>query len=373
MKRMLFPALAILLAPWAGCSSSGGVVQSGGQGGAGGSSQAGGTSGGTGGTSTSGGTTSAGGTSASGGVTSNGGASSSGGVTSSGGASGSGGASSTGGSNSSGGTTAAGGSTAAGGKSGSGGATSSGGVTSSGGATGTGGVTAMGGSAASGGTTGAGGSPAAGGATATGGSTGSGGSTSTGTGCPGVPITPDATGHVPINSVGINGNWFYYSDCVDLKNVGCSSVIAPPTTTSFPNVGGKMCTSGSTGTSTKAWGAGLGFEMNDTGGQQPYNATSHGVKGVCFQLSGTKIPPTTGIRVAFTTKNNNDNAYFEQITATGQHTVLFTDPGFGQATWQTKMAWDPTTIILLQVQIPAASPTAVPWDFCIEGLTAITQ
>ena len=373
MKKMLFPALVILLAPWAGCSSSGGAVQSGGQGGAGGSSQAGGTSGGTGGTSASGGTTSAGGTSASGGVTSNGGASSSGGVTSSGGASGSGGASLTGGSNSSGGTTAAGGSTAAGGKSGSGGATSSGGVTSSGGATGTGGVTVMGGSTANGGATGAGGTTAAGGATATGGSTGSGGSTSTGTGCPGVPIAPDATGHVPINSVGINGNWFYYSDCVDLKNVGCSAQTQPPSTTGFPNTSGNMCTTGTTGTSAKGWGAGIALELNDTGGQQPYNATSHGVKGFCFQLTGTKIPAGTGLRVAFTTKNNNDNPYFEQVLTTGQHTILFTDTGFGQATWETKETWDPTTLILLQFQIPAAPPTAVPWDFCVEGLTAITQ
>jgi len=176
-----------------------------------------------------------------------------------------------------------------------------------------------------------------------------------------------------VGTTGINGNWFYYSDCVDLKNVGCSTVTAPATTTSFPNVGGNMCTSGSTGTATNAWGAGLGFELNDTGGQQPYNATSHGVKGFCFQLMGTKIPPSTGLRVAFTTQNNNDNAYFEAVTTMGQHTVLFTDPTFGQATWETKETWDPTTIILLQFQIPAAPPTAVPWDFCIEGLTAITQ
>jgi hypothetical protein len=111
--------------------------------------------------------------------------------------------------------------------------------------------------------------------------------------------------------------------------------------------------------------------MNDTGGQQPYDATKNGVKGICFVLSGTTIPPTTGIRVAFTTKNNNDNAYFEAVTTTGQHTVLFSD--LSQATWETKETWDPTTIILLQFQIPAATTGAVPWDFCIEGLTAITQ
>jgi len=178
---------------------------------------------------------------------------------------------------------------------------------------------------------------------------------------------------VPINSVGINGNWFYYSDCVDLKNVNCSAQTQPPSTTGFPNTGGKMCTTGSTGTSASGWGAGIALELNDTGGQQPYNATKNGVKGFCFTLSGTKLPGTTGVRVAFTTKGNNDNPYFEAVTTMGQHTVLFTDTTFGQATWETKETWDPTTIILLQFQIPAAAPTPVPWDFCVEGLTAITQ
>jgi hypothetical protein len=247
----------------------------------------------------------------------------------------------------------------------SGGKAASGGTTNaSGGTT----VTAGGTTATSGGVTSAGASTGAGGATASGGSTG------TVTVCPGVPITPDATGHVAlIPSIGINGNWFYYSDCVDLKNVGCSAQTQPPSTTGFPNTGGKMCTTGTTGTSAKGWGAGIALELNDTGGQQPYNATSNGVKGFCFVLSGTKLPPSTGVRVAFTTKGNNDNPYFEAVTTMGQHTVLFSDPTFGQATWETKETWDPTTLILLQFQIPAAAPTPVAWDFCVEELTAITQ
>jgi hypothetical protein len=37
------------------------------------------------------------------------------------------------------------------------------------------------------------------------------------------------------------------------------------------------------------------------------------------------------------------------------------------------MPFDATQVILLQFQIPSAPPTPVAWDFCIEGLTAITQ
>jgi hypothetical protein len=172
------------------------------------------------------------------------------------------------------------------------------------------------------------------------------------------------------NTLGINGSWFYYSDCVDLKNVNCATVTAPTTTASFPNVGGKMCTSGTTSTAANAWGAGLGFELNDASGQQPYDTVAHGVKGFCFQLSGTKIPPT-GIRVAFTTKNNNDSAYFKAVSTLGQNTVLFSE--IAQATWQTKKTWEPTLVMLLQFQIPSSTTAPVPWDFCIEGLTAITQ
>jgi hypothetical protein len=97
---------------------------------------------------------------------------------------------------------------------------------------------------------------------------------------------------------------------------------------------------------------------------------AHGVKGFCFQLSGTKIPPT-GIRVAFTTKNNNDSAYFKAVSTLGQNTVLFSE--IAQATWQTKKTWEPTLVMLLQFQIPSSTTAPVPWDFCIEGLTAITQ
>jgi hypothetical protein len=205
---------------------------------------------------------------------------------------------------------------------------------------------------------------------------GSGGATAgaggAGTGCPGVPIMPDANGMVAVgsNSVGIHGSWFEYSDCTDLKNVNCSTVTTPPAS-SFPNTGGKMCTSGHTSTASGAWGAGIGLELNDGPPQMPYDTTAHNVVGFCFQLSGTTIP-STGIRVAFPTKDNNDNAYFLAVTTPGQHTVLFSDTA--QGSWvTTKSAFEPTAVMLMQLQIPSSTTAAVPWDFCIEGLTAITQ
>jgi hypothetical protein len=200
-----------------------------------------------------------------------------------------------------------------------------------------------------------------------------------GSGCPGIAITPDAMGHVAAgtNSLGINGSFFTYSDCKDLKStmngVGCSDILPDPSAGAFANVGGKICTSGMTSTVTGAWGAGVGFELNDVMGQQPYDTMMHGVKGFCFLLSGNTIP-STSLRVAFTTKDNNDNAYFEPVTTPGMHTVLFSDPTFAQGSWvTTKSAWEPTLVVLMQFQIPSATAAPVPFDFCIEGLTAVTQ
>jgi hypothetical protein len=212
----------------------------------------------------------------------------------------------------------------------------------------------------------------AGGAKGSGGTLGGSGGSGAVSACPGVPIMPDAMGLVALgsNTLGIHGSWFEYSDCTDLKGVNCS-MVTTPAANSFANVGGKMCTSGKTSMASGAWGAGIGLELNDGPPQQPYDTTAHGVKGFCFVLSGTTIP-STSIRVAFPTKDNPDNAYFSAVTTPGQHTVLFSDTA--QGSWVTnKTPFSPTTVMLMQLQIPSSTTAPVPWDFCIEGLTAITQ
>ncbi len=297
-----------------------------------------------------GGSTSAGGTSGTGGTTNVGG------TTSAGGATGAGGATSAGGTMIAGGATSAGGSAT-----GTGGATSAGGsVTGTGGATtGTGGATSAGGSV-----TGTGGATTgAGGATNAGGETGAGGAVAGA--CSGIVLTPDAKGYVAktTNTIGINGSWFEYSDCVDLGGKNCSTVTTPPNG-SFPNTGGKMCTSGQT--STAGWGAGIALELNDAAGQQPWDSTANGVKGFCFQISGNTIP---SFRLAFPTKNSGDYPWVYPISAAGTYSVTW--DMLTQQSWEQKKAWEPTLIMLLQLQIPSTTTAPVPWDFCISGVTAI--
>jgi hypothetical protein len=192
--------------------------------------------------------------------------------------------------------------------------------------------------------------------------------------CAGTPIVPDAGGFVApgSNPLGIHGSWFVYSDCPDQKAKGlpCSTVTAPPANT-FPNVGGKLCTSGMTAAAAGAWGAGIALELNDKPPQQPYDTVAHGVRGFCLVLSGPTLP-STGLRVAFPTQNVPDDVYFETVSTPGAHTVLFADTA--QGSWVTKkVAFEPTKVMLLQLQIPSSPSAPVAWDFCVEGLTAITQ
>jgi hypothetical protein len=204
--------------------------------------------------------------------------------------------------------------------------------------------------------------------------TDSGGSAEAGSGCPGVALTPDATGYVApaSNMLGINGSWFVYSDCTDLGGKNCSTVNSPPTT-SFPNTGGSMCTSGMTSANTAAWGAGIALELNDDGAnhrQSPYDATAQGVVGFCFQLSGSAIPP--GLRLAFTTTTSGDDAPFKAISGTGSHTVLFSQTGPG-SWFKNTSPLDTHNLVLMQFQIPSMAGQTVPWDFCVTGMTALTQ
>lgn len=183
---------------------------------------------------------------------------------------------------------------------------------------------------------------------------------------------PDSTGFVApgSNPLGITGSWFVYSDCADLGGVNCAMVTSPDAG-GFPNDGGVMCTSGTTSTAAGAWGAGIALELNDGPPQMPYDTVDAGITGFCFQLTGPTIP-STSVRVAFPTADNNDNAYFKAEYRPGQYTVLFSQTA--QGPWVTDpQPFEPTAVTLIQFQIPSATSAPVPWDFCVGGLTAVVQ
>jgi hypothetical protein len=216
-----------------------------------------------------------------------------------------------------------------------------------------------------------------------------------GAACPGVAIVPDSNGLVAMgsNPLGIAGSWYAYYDCSDymyfnagtpMPGVNCSNVTAPSplspfTPTSAPQAAGgaptKMCTSGTTVAASNfqlQWGAGIGLDLNNPGGtKMDFNAIDAGavpLKGFCFVLSGARIPE---IRVDLPSDQGiTDNWYFEAVIKAGVYSILFTDTALRQRN-PTSTAFDPGKLMSIQFEIPASATAPIPWDFCIDELTAI--
>jgi hypothetical protein len=314
--------------------------------------------------------------------TGNGGAPGTGGVPAAGGSPGSGGSPSTGG------TTGSGGETSNGGTTGSGGSPSSGGTTGSGGTPSTGGTTGSGGAPSSGGTTGSGGTPSTGGTTGSGGTPSTGGTTGTG----GAPTGPlhftggwvDGTS----NAYGIQGALYTFDD-------GAGSTVSPDCSTGAACFGGtttpttKFCVSGTDTTilySTSLgdydyatyWGAAVGFDLNGsavTGGTHaPYVASAHNVVG--FSMTFTNSA-SAAVRFSYIVYNGTGNtAYCVKQLSSGQNAIYFTN---ANATCYNTPAGSALTNVLadgtvaLQWQVPSSTNGAVPFNFCIDNLTPLTQ
>lgn len=209
-------------------------------------------------------------------------------------------------------------------------------------------------------------------------------------GCPGVPLVPDATGFIAAssNSVGVTGAWYSYVDCNDYlyfdsgvpnPGVNCSLIQAPPNGSFQPASGtaSKMCTKGTTAIVPTAadwqthWGAGIGLDLNNPSGTKlDYDANAAGVIGFCFVLSGAQLPaPPLKVNLP-SDQSITDNWYFETESTPGVKQILFTDRTLHQ-TNATTTPFDPSKLLSIQFQIPASMSVAVPWDFCIDQLTAI--
>jgi len=242
-------------------------------------------------------------------------------------------------------------------------------------------------------------------ASSNGGSNGAGGGS--GGGASGSKLTalvPDATGFVDVGGsipTGITGAWYAYGDGIgsdgtamtgdcELKGghaaTDCSAITSPPFGV-FMNTGGKMCTQGTvakilniTGGSTpdynNIWGAGIGLDLNNAGGdagavKKTYNATAAGVIGMAFDID---VVPAANMRIEFPT--NATNAAFwdglKQISpvAVGHNEVLWTKVT-GPFYDATAPAFDPTSIFSIQFHVLTSATSAGTYNFCISNLSAI--
>jgi hypothetical protein len=137
-----------------------------------------------------------------------------------------------------------------------------------------------------------------------------------------------------------------------------------------------MCTSGTTVAINKQyelkWGAGIGLNLNQTAGSDAkggIGALPHALKGFSFTLSGTTVP--SKIRVNYPTASTEETAHYKELTAVaGNFTVLFTE--VKQGTWvTTPVALVNGDINAIQFQIVGDDENTVPFDFCVENLTAL--
>ena len=289
-------------------------------------------------------------------------------------------------------------------------------------------------------TTGSGGSSGS----SSGGSSGSGSGGSSGTvSTMDVELTATDTGWVGdpgdgtnTNSLGVHGSWYPYGDQYgplcgdppDPKSSGmkcndshfgahdasteCSVITMPdPTMMSFPNTGGKMCTTGTVpkianivnsavGTVGKpdysdVWGAGIGLDLAadmgstacDTKGVFP--AKDKKVIGIKFDIDTV---PTVGLRVEFPipatdgTTNGSDywggtgTAYPSSPVVQGTNTIYFDPASLGMpATVKgvtppgsaPLVTFDPNQMESIQFHVPAG--TAASYSFCISNLKMMVQ
>lgn len=192
-----------------------------------------------------------------------------------------------------------------------------------------------------------------------------------------VPLTVDATGWVDKggNTVGIQGPWYSYDDCTD--SPGMCTMNHTPGMGAFANMDGKMCTKGTTyavkaeADFSKEWGAGIALDLNNTGGMDamkaPFDATAAHVIGFAMNITGT----APGLRVNITSVAAGNDSHYK-AGMVGANSVLLSQ--VKQGSWvKMPAALDPTHLLAIQFQIPSVMGKAMDFDFCVEGLSAITQ
>ncbi|HEY3493269.1 MAG TPA: hypothetical protein VGK73_01230 [Polyangiaceae bacterium] len=288
------------------------------------------------------------------------------------------------------GTGASGGASAAGGSAGSSGtagttggnAGSSGAAGSSGGSAGSSGGGAGAGGAGAGGGSGAGGSSAgtagtagaggSGGSAGKGGASGSGGSSGGACTLPGQGLElvmgpgdyPDS-GWIDRsgNCLGIQGAVYAYAD-----TRGSSIELTP--------ANGRICVEGVSaqvlgGDYANYWGTMVVVQLNNpgTGALLSYNAAQYGIDGFEFRLSGPDVPDE--VRPEITA--HPQLQYCKQVCASGEQSILFSEAHLE--------CWDGTNgatpnasaIVTLHFRVPSNPFGDVPFEFCIDDLTAITD
>lgn len=230
----------------------------------------------------------------------------------------------------------------------------------------------------------------AGGTTGTGGA--SGGSTATASG--GVSSTTDGTTTtggsggtigetradlVPVdgwvdgstNDVGIQGSWYTYADD--------AATVVPADEPFFDGMGSEICISGTTVPDEYSgvyWGVAVGMDFNVVDETTyAYDAVANGVAGIRLTLTGS-LPPGIQLNLTETTSVEGDVfcTRYTGITESSRTLSLY----FDEAQF---ICWygatfgpiDETKLRAFSVQVMSEAYQSVPFDFCVEDVSAILE
>ena len=231
------------------------------------------------------------------------------------------------------------------------------------------------------------------------------------------PLTPTDTGYVDDRAnTGVVGAWYAYADSIGsaaqgtadgdfansdcIKKGGftasqCSVVNNPKAGAEFPPTPNKgMCTDGtaavvlpgSNGMSdySDMWGAGIGLDFNNPGGdagaKADWDGSAYG--GVEFDIVGDNVPAKAmRVNFPFTGEHGTDSPYYQGKTqsfsalASGDHvTIHWSDvagPKYLSDNGTTPPAFDPHHIQSIQFQVFTNATTATPYSFCINNLAVL--
>ena len=207
-----------------------------------------------------------------------------------------------------------------------------------------------------------------------------------------IPLLPDARGFVAgSNAAGITGYWFAQVDSPTCQALGWYS--ADQCSMMFTPVGallpsdletGRMCTSGIAARAINnpvtmapdfgnIWGAQMGLRFDDG---RPYDATAHGITGLSFTLTS---PPSGDLRIEFPTMDNPTTAAYwggswsySSPVASGRNVIRWPDVG-GPFYLATPPPFDRTKLLQLIIHVATSADRAIPYDFCVSNLAALTD
>jgi cellulose 1,4-beta-cellobiosidase len=165
----------------------------------------------------------------------------------------------------------------------------------------------------------------------------------------------------------MRGSWYCFKDALGASS--CTEGTPP-----FSLARAAMCLTGATSIDAAAFGAGLGVELDATGGaspvKSPFDAAAAGIVGFEIAITGTS---NVGLRLSFTADPTvSASQPFVDLPGAGTYQVLLADavvPGnFSDATAGARV--DPKAIYAVELAVPRTDVVAT-YDYCITRLRPI--